>query len=218
VKRKRDGMSKRKLSGIIIGSVVAIVVIVALRTQIELPRTNDGVVQFADANLEAAVRETIDMPEGPIAPSDLQWLIYLELSARNIEDLTGLEYLINLNWLTLQNNQVSDISVLASLTSLEELELSSNQIRDISPLANLTNLTWLDLSYNQISDISPLADLISLTALNLTDNHISDISALVDNEGISEGDEVYLSNNTLSSDSVNIYIPQLEARGVIVDY
>jgi hypothetical protein len=40
----------------------------------------------------------------------------------------------------------------------------------------------------------------------------------VDNEGLSEGDEVQLQQNPLSSDSINIYIPQLEARGVIVEY
>jgi len=40
----------------------------------------------------------------------------------------------------------------------------------------------------------------------------------VDNEGLSEGDEVYLTGNPLSWDSINIYIPQLETRGVIVDY
>jgi len=38
----------------------------------------------------------------------------------------------------------------------------------------------------------------------------------VDNEGLSEGDRVYLMGNPLSSDSINIYIPQLRARGVTV--
>jgi Leucine-rich repeat (LRR) protein len=52
----------------------------------------------------------------------------------------------------------------------------------------------------------------------LHNNQISDISPLVDNEGISEGDTVDLDENPLSSDSINIYIPQLEARGVNVDY
>jgi len=38
----------------------------------------------------------------------------------------------------------------------------------------------------------------------------------VDNNGLSGGDKVYLEENPLSSDSINIYIPQLEARGVTV--
>jgi hypothetical protein len=50
------------------------------------------------------------------------------------------------------------------------------------------------------------------------ENNISDISPLVENSGISAGDFVGLSGNPLSTDSINVYIPQLEARGVIVDY
>jgi len=41
---------------------------------------------------------------------------------------------------------------------------------------------------------------------------------LVHNEGLATGDRVDLRRNPLSSDSVNIYIPQLQARGVTVDY
>jgi len=40
----------------------------------------------------------------------------------------------------------------------------------------------------------------------------------VDNEGLSAGDEVYLSGNPLSSDSIDIYLAELRARGVTVNY
>jgi len=40
----------------------------------------------------------------------------------------------------------------------------------------------------------------------------------VENEGLGTGDRVYLFDNPLSDDSINIYIPQLEARGVTVTY
>ena len=308
---------------------------------------------FADPNLEAAIREAIDKPTGPICPSDLKGLTTLHASARNITDLTGLEHctsltilvlidnqisdisalagltnltylhldsnqisdlsplanltsvmglrlvlrrnqisdisplanltnlieldlaynqvsdisplasLINLLQLQLHNNQISDISSLANLTSLTYLILHNNQISDISPLANLTSLTiylnldnnqisdisplanltsltvldirtnqisnisplanltslaYLHLDNNQISDISPLANLTSLTYLILNSNQISDISPLIQNEGLSTGDWVSLESNPLNSDSINIYIPQLEARGVDVDY
>ncbi|MGB5926057.1 MAG: leucine-rich repeat domain-containing protein [Dehalococcoidia bacterium] len=265
-------------------------------------------VTFADPNLEAAVREAIAMPGGPIYPSDLDGLTLLDAMAKNIIDLAGLECatslitllladnqisdisplanLTSLTELTFADNQISDISPLASLTNLTVLELNSNQISDISPLASLTNLTeWLGLGNNQISDISPLANLTSLTGLalsinqisdisplanltnltefltlngnqisdisplasltNLTElglewnqisdisslanltnltqvwlraNQISDIEPLVNNPGLSEGDTVYLTANPLSHTSINTYIPQLEARGVIVSY
>ena len=109
-------------------------------------------VTFTDPNLEAAIREAIDIPERPIYPSDLTELISFSASERNISDLTGLEY--------------------------------------------CTNLTDLDLGYNQISDISPL----------------------VQNEGLGEGDAIYLWGNPLSWDSVNLYIPELKGKGVTVVY
>ena len=78
------------------------------------------------------------------------------------------------------------------------------------------NLTLLYLYDNQISDISPLAGLTNLTYLALYNNQISDISPLVANAGMNTGDKVDLRNNPLSSQSVNTYIPQLEARGVTI--
>ena len=126
-------------------------------------------VTFPDANLEAAIREAIDKPEGLIFTSDLDGLT--SLKTKGITDLTGLEYCINLT----------------------ELDLAWNQITDISPLASLTKLTALHLAGNQISDLSPLTSLTNLTRLNLEDNPLSDTS-------------------------INTYIPQLEARGVNVEY
>jgi len=40
----------------------------------------------------------------------------------------------------------------------------------------------------------------------------------VDNTGLGEGDEVWLSRNPLSAQSINEYIPALRARGVDVRY
>ena len=176
----------------------------------------DEVVTFADPNLEAAVRGAIAIPEGPIYPSDLEGLTSLSTSAKNIADLTGLECATSLTSLFLYSNQISDVSPLANLTNLAELGLGHNQISDISTMANLTSLTWLNIGYNQISDISTMANLTSLAELWLCYNQISDISPLVENEEFSTGDYVCMKGNPLSPDSRNIYIPQLEARGVKV--
>ena len=89
---------------------------------------------------------------------------------------------------------------------------------DISALTNLTNLEILNLGNNRISDISPLTNLTGLRCLRLESNQIRDISPLMLNEGPGLGNEIDLRWNPLSSDSINIYIPELEARGVIVEY
>jgi len=196
-------------------------------------------VTFPDSNLEAAIREAINKPEGLIYISDLESLTDLIAIQRGISDLTGLEYCKNLQYkLDLQGNNISDISPLAGLANLQGLDLNDNNISDISPLAGLTNLEWLvftdnnisdisplagltslkslDLVHNNISDISPLARLTNLDWLPLGGNNISDISPLVANSGLSEGDFVHLGGNPLSTMSVNVYIPQLRERGVDV--
>jgi len=91
-------------------------------------------------------------------------------------------------------------------------------VSDISPLEGLINLTRLWLHGNQISGVSALVNLTNLTMLGLMQNPISDISPLLDNPGLGEGDDVILVNNPLSEESVNVYIPELEARGVTVEY
>jgi hypothetical protein len=149
---------------------------------------------------------------------DLSTLTFLDLQHSQIDDISALASLTGLARLWLNVNQISDISPLANLTELAELGLSNNQISDISPLANLTSLTELSLMINQIGDISPLASLTNLTRLDLADNQITDISPLVENPGLGEGDEIDLRYNALSEQSVNEYIPALEARGVTVEY
>ena len=99
-----------------------------------------------------------------------------------------------------------------------KLPQDDNNISDISPLASLTNLMELILHDNNISDISPLVGLINLEVIDLHGSNISDISPLVENSGLSEGDTVDLIWNPLSTTSLNVYIPQLKARGVDVTY
>ena len=136
------------------------------------------VVTFPDQNLEAAVREAVEKPEGPLYTTDLEATYSLNVSGKGITDLTGIEYLTSLRSLVASTNQISDVSPLASLTDLTTLVLSSNQISDISPLASLTNLTDLFLGANQISDVSPLVTLTKLTELWLQGNPIDDTSSL----------------------------------------
>jgi len=145
-------------------------------------------------------------------------LTSLSLCSNEISDISPLSNLTDLTSLLLQSTQVSDVSPLAGLTKLTYLGLTANQISDVSPLVNLTSLEWLSLGLNGISDISPLAGLTNLTWLSLFDNQISDIKPLVDNPGMGEGDEVWLEGNPLSEQSINEYIPALQARGVDVRY
>lgn len=182
--------------------------------------TEPETVAFLDENLEPAIREHLGKRTGEeITAEELATLTSFEASGRGITNLTGLEYCSNLTELHLFDNQVSALSPLSSLTNLTILNLDKNQVGDLSPLASLTSLTWLGFWNNrEISDLSPLSDLTNLDYLQLGGNQISDISPLVQNIGLGSGDIVYLSDNPLSDDSLEVYIPQLEERGVEINW
>jgi Leucine-rich repeat (LRR) protein len=150
------------------------------------------------------------------ALSDMTNLTSLGLSSNQISDISPLSALTNLRDLYISHNQIIDINPLSDLTNMSKLYLSKNQIIDISSLSGLTNMSQLYLSYNQIIDISPLSGLTNISQIYLSENQIVDINPLVENEGIAEDEYVYLSNNPLSSESINTHIPELEARGVTV--
>ena len=139
------------------------------------------VVSIPDANLAAEVREALDLTPGDaITQLDMLKLRRLEATGRQITDLTGFEYAVNLKELFLGDNQISDITPLAESTIIEWLELYNNNISDISSLADMTNLSELELRDNSVSDLSPLAGLINLQGLKCDDNSVSDLSPLAE--------------------------------------
>jgi Leucine-rich repeat (LRR) protein len=176
----------------------------------------DPVVLFPDPGLQAAVREAINKPTGDILASDLVGLNDLQAQSRNITDLTGIQYCVDLMLVRLDDNQIVDISALSGLTDLQQIYLHHNQISDISALAGLTSLTDLYIFSNQISDISALSGLVNMHFLQLDNNPISDIQPLVLNPGMGAGDELFLTATPLSSLSCNTYRWELQARGVSV--
>ena len=106
----------------------------------------------------------------------------------------------------------------SDLETLGGLDASNRNITSIEGLEYCKNITWLYLFNNNISDISPLSNLTNITELYLDNNNISDISPLVKNSGINEGDILSITNNPLSAESINTYIPELVSRGVEVTW
>ena len=152
-------------------------------TVITPPKPIPGkVVRIPDLNLRAAIAEALGKsPNAPITVEEMEGLDDLGrryVGSKGIRDLTGLQFVTNLEWLDLQDNQISDISPLVGLINLRTLILNNNLVSDISPLKGLKNLDYLKLRGNQVSDISPIAGLINLEILEIEHNEISDISAL----------------------------------------
>jgi internalin A len=146
------------------------------------------VVTFPDPNLEAAVRDALQIfAPTSIYRTNLSSASFTNFSAngRGIVDLTGLQYATNLTSLQLEGSYgqsgLSDISVLANFRKLTLLDLAYNRVTNGSPVAGLTNLTYLDFGWNRdatdnaISDISFLANLRRLQWLSLFYLRINDL-------------------------------------------
>ncbi len=135
-------------------------------------------ITFPDANLEAAVRETIGQPEAEICGSHLMCGSGFSAIGFSISDLTGIANFSQALYLRLNENRITDLGPLAGMAQLEGLYLDQNQISDLGPLAGLTQLERLHLDSNQITDLGPLAGLVHLENLHLDNNQVSDLTPL----------------------------------------
>ena len=137
-------------------------------------------VHIPDPNLRAVIEDTLGKaPGAPITAEEMATLTRLVANNRGIQDLTGLEFAINLDDLYAPDNQISDLSPLSELTNLRVLNVWHNPIESLSPIAGLSNLELITLvGDGGISDLSPLAELVKLRHFLTWGNPISDVSPL----------------------------------------
>ena len=151
-------------------------------------------VEIPDAALRGAVEQALNKdPDEPITRGEMESLH--SLNARNVRQLTGVEYALNLQTLALFDGAISDLAPLAGLASLTELYVSGNEVSDLAPLAGLASLTELHVSGNEVSDLAPLAGLASLTYLYVSGNEVSDLAPLA---GLASLTELHVSGNEVS--------------------
>ena len=165
-----------------------------------------GPVEFADVNLESAIRRAFEHLGRPL-PKVVEarhlagtGFTRLDASHCNIECLDGLEHCTDLRYLELSYNRITDLTPLSKLTLLEDLFLGvgdfeaapgsifcteaeaflhTNRVVDLTPLENLSRLQYLDLAgNNELEDIGILSCFENLTWLVLGRNRISDFSVL----------------------------------------
>ena len=176
-------------------------------------------VTFADANLEQAVRDALDIPFDPLTPGDLAGLYSLDASSRGITDLAGLEAAAHLEWLNFSDNPgITNFTPLTFLSALSGLVLNNCSLADASPLASLRSLNGLELNQNFIIDLSPLRQLDNLVNLYLGDNLLTNINPLLDLDALNYA---YIANNYLDTNAASAawnVITNLVDRGATVEF
>ncbi|WP_336747415.1 leucine-rich repeat domain-containing protein [Bacillus cereus] len=137
-----------------------------------------------------------DNVDAPITKKDLLQIKTLSIySGKGINKITGLEYMTNLEKLTLRESNVKDISAISKLRGLKYVDLTSNSIESIHPIEQLENINMLFLRDNKISDLTPLSKMKKIKTLDLIGNNIKDIQPLFT---LSTMKQLYLANNQIS--------------------
>ncbi|GEM_PF-2253706 len=160
-------------------------------------------IDIPDPRLAECIRAVLRVEDVLDITQELA-LTITRLSCANVTDLTGIEYLANLEYINISNTHtqysltslfairglskltqahfliknLSDISAVANLVNLERLEIGMGDFSDISALSTLTKLTQLSIANTKLKDISVLSSLPRLTSVNLDYNFIDDISPL----------------------------------------
>ena len=176
-------------------------------TRTNLPEPMDSEVTFTSPALEVTVAEALGIPgttsfdgsthilSRPIMASDMFQLTHLDLSSRDLTNLAGLEYAVNLKHLNLANNPgLTSLSPLVvstgskgeplGLQRIETLMLDYTGINnlDLDDLAGLSTLKRLSLDGTDVTNISSLAGLSNITFLSMDNPRnagVSNIDALL---------------------------------------
>ena len=161
-----------------------------------------AVVHIPDTNLRAAIAEELGKsPNTPITTEEMEKLRgLLDVTGRDIQDLTGLQFATNLESIMLghwgkEPNPVSDLSPLSGLINLRRLWINYIPVSDISPVRGLTNLSELWLVGTLVSDISPVRGLTNLVQLGFDGTLVTDLSPVV---GLINLKHLSFSNKNLS--------------------
>ncbi len=162
-------------------------------------------VQFSDIYKHISIRQSapyfcaLDKPfnvsivgakslDGVDALRNAKHLIRFDLTAAEVNDLSELRYLHNLQILVMGQTagHISDLSPLHDLNNLKELGLDSAAIRDLKAIQGLTNITKLSIGGTQVSDLSPIRNFRHLQSLNLGGAPVADLSPLADIDSLKE--------------------------------
>ena len=116
-----------------------------------------------------------------VPTSSIQNLTTLNVSSKEISDLTGVEDFENLTNLNFSNNAIITVDLNNNLR-LVSIDASANQLSDLD-ITNQPNLRVLNIAVNSFTQID-FSGNIEINDLNISDNNFSelDVSALLDLE------------------------------------
>lgn len=181
-----------------------------------LDYTVTGVIEeitFADAAIDAAIRELIGADANELILTNQLWEITEFKAPENANSFTDLTYLPNLTSLEISGTKIDSLSFLSSLLKLDSLNLSGSTfpVEDLPFIATLPALKQLSLADCSLSTIDPLENAWSLTELDLSNNTIRNLDVL---KTIPNLKKLNLQHNAVNSLEVVGSLDELEVLNV----
>ena len=133
-------------------------------------------VFIPDPGLNAAIREALNKPVGPLSAQDMLGLTNLDARSRSISSVEGLQAARNLFSLFLDSNSLTNVDVPNTLTNLDLLTLGLNPLTRLSIPGGLTKLRILAMDNCLLTNLTLPADLTGLSTLDLFHNRLTDFT------------------------------------------
>ena len=133
-------------------------------------------ISIPDPGLNAAVRQTLQKPNGQLSLQDLLSLTNLDASRRSVSSLEGLQAALNLTVLNLQFDNLTTLSFPSGLTKLRVLDLSFNPLTNCVFPLGLTNLAELNIEETRLTSLTLPPDVTHLTSLDLFGNRLTNMA------------------------------------------
>lgn len=137
-------------------------------------------VEFGDPALETEIRRKLSKEKGALSAADLKAVRSVNLSTGKVNDLDPCVFplLTGMKDLFLGAGDLDDLTPLSTLAQLESLRASLNKVSDLTPIARLVKLDRLDIGRTAVTDLKPIATLVNLTELSIDGTEVSDLSPL----------------------------------------
>ena len=132
-------------------------------------------VTIPDPGLNAAIREALQKPNGPLTESNLLSLTSLLAGHRNIISVEGLAAARNLRTLDLDGNSITNFPSADALTNLMILDLFGNHLVNFVLSNAPPKLRILDLAFNSLTQCSLPAGMTNLDTLFLENNSLTNL-------------------------------------------
>ena len=177
--------------------------------------TSAQTVSIPDPGLDAAVRQALNKPTGPLTEQDMLGLTFLNAHDRNISNLAGLETARNLNTLLLFSNHLTNYS-LPTLTNLASLNLSLNSLTNVTLPAGMRSLFSILIANNPLTQLTLPADMTGVEELVLHDNQLTSFSLPASMASLGELDLGFnaLTNISLPSGLTNLDFLRLSGNSL----